>query len=650
VAPNASATKQRAIAHAAGAKQAVRLSPTALELTFAPGTLHAKAAQLRARDDVRYVEPNTAIHSSRIPNDPYYSEQWPLQNADPAIGAPAAWDRTTGSRSIVVGVLDSGVDLGHPDLRANLWSNPGGIGGCAAGTHGLNLVEGGCTPQDGFGHGTHVAGTIGAVGGNGGGVTGINWTTRLMALRVLDDDGSGDVASAVAGIQFAIQARRSGVDVRVLNASWGDEGGQPPPTALREAIEQAGAVGILFVTAAGNVATDLDASPEYPCSFGLANEICVAATTDNPADSLAFFSNYGDETVDLAAPGVGVLSTWPVVDGSYAFATGTSMAAPHVAGAAALMLASQCMSVGELKLTLLANVEPVPALDGLVATGGRLDIGRAVGVSQGRWCAWDTLMPALSGGVTSAPAITSWAPGRLDVFARSGSGRLAHTWSTGAFATWEDLGGGLLGAPAAVSWSAGRIDVFVRGTDNRLWHKWYAGRWSAWEQLGGSLSSAPAVASWFPGRLDVFARGSDGRLWHKWYSGGWSLWEPLGGTLGGDPGAVSWGLGRLDVAVRGTDGRVWHRWYAGGWSPWEPLGGVAVGATAISSRAFGALDIFVAGTNGHLWHKWFDGSWHGYEDLGGSLDSGPSAVSWASNRIDVVARSGSDVTGTYWEP
>jgi subtilisin family serine protease len=645
VAPSTGTATQAAIGDAVDAQGVARLSKSVLEVQVAPGTTAQQAARLRSRSDVRYVEPNTAIHSTAAPDDPGYPSQWPLTSAAPGIGAPSAWARTTGSRGVVVGVLDSGVDLAHPDLVANLWTNPGGVGGCAAGTHGLNAIDGGCVPQDEFGHGTHVAGIIGASGNNGVGVTGINWATSLMPLRVLDDTGSGSIATAVSGIEFAVQAKTKwGVNVRVLNASWGDGGGQPLPTALRDAIVDANNAGILFVTAAGNDARDVDASPEYPCSLRLANEICVAATTDAPADTLASFSSYGATNVDLAAPGENVASTW--VDGQYAFASGTSMATPEVAGAAALMLAARSMSVSTLKTKLLGSVTPIAALSGKVATGGRLDLAAAVTASAVRWCSCDGPEPALSGGLTSAPAIASWAPGRLDVFTRNSSGALAHAWSGAQLVGWENLGGGMVGAPAAVSWAPNRIDVFVRGTDNQLWHKWYAGTWSGWEPLGGVLGSGPAAASWGAGRLDVFARGSDGQLWSRAYTGtGWAAWTPLGGQLGGDPAAVSWGFGRIDVVARGTDGQVWQRFMNGGaWAgSWVALGGAAVGGTGISSRGVGLLDIFVTGTNGHLFHKWYDAGWHGYEDLGGNLTSGPAAISRSAGRIDVVSRIAGDL-------
>ena len=642
VAPDTSTASQSAIAQAAGAHRSARLSRSVLEVQVAPGTTAQQAARLRGRHDVRYVEPNAVIHASATPNDPGFVDEWGLQSAAPGIGASTAWDRTTGSSSIVVGVLDSGIDLSHPDLVANLWSNPGGVGGCGAGTHGVNEIEGGCVPQDGFGHGTHVAGTIGATGNNGAGVVGVNWSTSLMGLRMLDNTGMGSTATAVAAIEFAVQAKtQGGVNIRVLNASWGDQGG-PPSNALKSAIQDAGNAGILFVAAAGNAAqgaaaVNLDVAPRYPCSFHLATMICVGATTNSPADTLAGFSNYGANSVDIAAPGDNVVSTWP--GGQYQVLSGTSMATPHVSGAAALMLAASDMPVSTLKTMLLTHAAPIPALSGLVSTGGRLDVACAVGATLAHWCAWDAPVPPLSGGVGSAPAITSWASGRLDVFASDAGGQLAHTWSAGQFSGWETFSGGIVGPPAAASWSAGRLDVFARGVDNQLLHKWFGNGWSAWEPLGGGLNSAPTVSSWGAGRLDAFVRGTDNQLWHKWFANGWSGWEPLGGQAIGDPAAVSWSPGRIDVFVRGTDNQLWHKWFSGAWSGWEPIGGPAAVGIAASSRGAGVLDVFVTGTDAHLWHKWFGGAWHGFEDLGGgNLTTGPAAVSWDQNRIDIVSR------------
>ncbi|HEU5202674.1 MAG TPA: hypothetical protein VFU17_00110 [Candidatus Limnocylindrales bacterium] len=246
------------------------------------------------------------------------------------------------------------------------------------------------------------------------------------------------------------------------------------------------------------------------------------------------------------------------------------------------------------------------------------------------WLGWESL----GGVLTSSPAVSSWASGRLDVFVRGTDSALWHKWWQNGWSGWESLGGVLTSGPAAVSWGNGRIDVFVRGTDSALWHKWYQGGWSGWESLSGVLTSGPAVASWSNGRLDVFVRGTDAALWHKWYQGGWSGWESLGGILTSAPAAAAWGNGRLDVFVAGTDSALWHKWYQGGWSGWESLGGVLTSAPAVSSWASGRLDVFVAGTDSAMWHKWYQGGWSGWESLGGVLTTAPAAVSWGPNRID----------------
>jgi len=260
------------------------------------------------------------------------------------------------------------------------------------------------------------------------------------------------------------------------------------------------------------------------------------------------------------------------------------------------------------------------------------------------WLGWESL----GGGLTSAPAVCSWAPGRLDCFVRGGDNALWHKWFDNGWSGWESLGGGLTSEPTAVSWSSGRIDVFVRGGDNAMWHKWYQNGWSGWESLGGGLTSAPAVSSWAAGRLDCFVRGGDNALWHKWYQNGWSGWESLGGGLTSDPAAVSWSNGRIDVFARGGDNALWHKWYQGGWSGWESLGGGLTSGPGVSSWAPGRLDCFVRGGDNALWHKWYQNGWSGWESLGGGLTSAPDAVSWSANRIDVFARGGDNAMWHRW--
>ena len=268
---------------------------------------------------VFYAEPNYILRAAVAPNDPSYAELWGLENlAQPIQGAvgvagsdihaEAAWNVTTGSHSVVIGVVDTGVDYNHPNLAANMWVNPGGIGNanCAAGTHGFNAITASCDPMDDNFHGTHVAGTIGAVGNNGAGVTGVNWTTTIMALKFLDQTGHGSIANAVTAIDFAIQAKIDGVNVRVLNNSWG---GGADSQALRDVIQKANDHDILFVAAAMNDAVNLDVFPRYPAGYNLPNIIAVAATDNR--DALASFSDYGPHSVHLAAPGLSILSTMP---------------------------------------------------------------------------------------------------------------------------------------------------------------------------------------------------------------------------------------------------------------------------------------------------------------------------------------------------
>lgn len=352
--------------------------------------------RLRARADVLYVEPNFVIRLSAQPNDPSFSQLWGLQNSGQAVngggaGLPGsdirasdAWNVSSGSIANVVAVVDTGIDYTHPDLAANMWSAPSpftvSIGGsaitCPAGTHGFNAIAMTCDPMDDHNHGTHVAGTIGAVGDNGIGVVGVNWATRLMGVKFIDASGSGTIADAIKAIQFVIQAKQafagtSGANVRVLSNSWGGDGFSQ---ALLDEVNAANGQDMLFVAAAGNNSSNNDIVPMYPASYEAPNVVAVAATTNT--DSLAWFSNYGTTSVDLAAPGFDILST--TTDNTYAFASGTSMAAPHVSGAAALVLSQCALDTAGLKETLLGSVHAVSSLVSLTATGGRLDVNSAI--------------------------------------------------------------------------------------------------------------------------------------------------------------------------------------------------------------------------------------------------------------------------------
>ena len=350
--------------------------------------------RLSRRPDVQYAEPNYQVRIARVPNDPYFWSLWGLENTGQLVNqrrglpgadihAPQAWDFTTGSAEHVVGVVDTGIDYRHPDLAANVWSAPWSfpvtIGGvtmtCPQGAHGYNALNNTFDPLDDNNHGTHCAGTIGAVGNDGYGIPGVNWTASLMGLKFMDAGGHGTAADAINAIEFAIQARlvlhRSG-DVRVLSNSWTVSG---PSEALREQMVKADLNEMLFVAASGNSSLNLDETPAYPQSYATPNLLNVAAT--GMVDTLAGFSNTGANTVDLAAPGFNVIST--TRNGGYAVFDGTSMAAPHVAGTAALMLARDGgLSVAQLKAGLLGGVDPQPSLQGVTRTGGRLNAYAAV--------------------------------------------------------------------------------------------------------------------------------------------------------------------------------------------------------------------------------------------------------------------------------
>ena len=337
---------------------------------------------LERRGDILYVEPDYIVHSTAVPNDPSYGQLWAMKNTGQAIlgstgtagadiGAQSAWDVTTGSSAVVIGVVDTGIDYTHPDLAANVWSNPGGVGGCPAGTHGYNAIAKSCDPMDDNFHGTHVSGTIGAIGNNGTGVVGVNWTTSIMSLKFLDSTGSGTTSNAIVAIDFAVRAKMAGVNVRVLSNSWGGPG---LSQSLSNEIAKANANDILFVAAAGNSSSNNDVTPSYPASFNLPNIIAVAAT-DNQ-DNLASFSDYGPTTVHLGAPGVSILSTQP--GNLYQYLSGTSMATPHVSGAAALILSKSTLTTAQLKSLILQSVDPIPSLAGRTVTGGRLNVCRAI--------------------------------------------------------------------------------------------------------------------------------------------------------------------------------------------------------------------------------------------------------------------------------
>ncbi len=315
---------------------------------------------------VAYAEPDYIITvSDTTPNDPDFSQLYDMSK----IRAPKAWDIHTGTDNVVVGVIDTGIDYTHTDLQNNIWVNPGEIAnngidddnnGYIDDIHGWNFVTNTNDPMDDNGHGTHVSGTIGAVGNNAIGVVGVNWTTQLAALKFLSSYGSGSTSNAILAINYA-----ANMNFDVCNNSWG---GGSYSQSLCDAIASYNGVAVV---AAGNNGTDNDTTPVYPANYNCSNIITVASTDidDNKASS----SCYGAATVDLGAPGVSIYSTYR--GNTYATLSGTSMATPHVSGAAALLKSLYpSLTTAEIKARILANVDPVTSLNGITVTGGRLNV------------------------------------------------------------------------------------------------------------------------------------------------------------------------------------------------------------------------------------------------------------------------------------
>ncbi len=335
-----------------------------------PMSLVESLRALKARDDVAYAEPNyTRRKLEVIPNDPLYPDQWALES----MAMPGAWAVETGTGGVVLGFADSGIDIAHEDLAGNLWRNPGEVcdngldddhDGYVDNCYGLDAVTGAGNPVDDDGHGTHISGLAGAVGNNGVGMSGVNWDVSIMALRFIGPNGYGDVAAFVEAVEFA-----AANGVRVINMSFG---AYSYSETEKQAIQAAPA--ILFVAAAGNERYDNDVHPLYPASYDLPNILSVAAS--NLSDGLASFSNFGRNTVDVAAPGVDVLG--PIPGDAYDAFSGTSMSTALVSGLAGLLLAANpSLTVLQVKDRILRTADVSPGLDQIL-TGGRVNALRAL--------------------------------------------------------------------------------------------------------------------------------------------------------------------------------------------------------------------------------------------------------------------------------
>ncbi len=381
--------------------------------------LAARIKELKDTGLFAYVEPDYIVRANVTPSDAAFTDGrlWGLQNTGQKGGtsgadieAVEAWNQTTGSANVIVGIIDSGIRYTHQDLEANTWENPDEIpnngiddddNGYIDDMHGINAITGSGDPMDDNDHGSHCAGTIGATANGSGPHVGVAWDVSLMGLKFLSSKGSGRNSNAIECIDYAIS---KGVDI--LNNSWGGGGYSQ---ALFDAISRAKDAGILFVVAASNEGTNNDSKVRYPSGFAVANIVSVAAI--DRKDQLASFSNYGATSVHLAAPGVSIYSCTAESDSSYDTYDGTSMAAPHVSGVAALVKAKYpALTMAELKNRIINNTRPLSSLSGRTISGGTVSAKRALANSGG-----STPPPISSGNTFAASGLPKSIPDRSTI-------------------------------------------------------------------------------------------------------------------------------------------------------------------------------------------------------------------------------------------
>jgi subtilisin family serine protease len=428
-----SASDRQALRAQLGGAKLQDLAIIDAELIKVPaGTSVEKAIEIAERNPrVAYAEPDHELsidglgarepHTDLVPNDPRFNELWGMIK----ISAPQAWDVYTGDPNLLVGVIDTGVDYTHPDLAANAWTNPGEIpgnsidddmNGYVDDIHGYDFVNSDGDPMDDNDHGTHCSGTIAGVGDNSVGVVGVNWNLKIVGIKFLSAGGTGSTANAILSVQYAVR-----VGVRLTSNSWGGGGFNQ---ALLDAINAAGAAGQLFIAAAGNGSTNTDVSLNYPSCYDAAHIMSIGNSQED--DTRWTTSNWGLTTVDLFAPGHLILSS--VAGGGYDLFTGTSMATPHVAGACAMVWGRfPGMTAAQVKQRIMDFADPVPALQNLCITGGRLNVFMAIADP-------DSITPGSVGDlVTVDPGSTTMGIEWTATGDDGGTGRASRTelrWST----------------------------------------------------------------------------------------------------------------------------------------------------------------------------------------------------------------------------
>ncbi|MBK9155049.1 MAG: S8 family serine peptidase [Chloracidobacterium sp.] len=383
--PSTGPSAARSIARKRGASVIERfgdLGWTRLSLPSGKRTQEAIAEFLND-PSVEAAQPNFYYRLHLTPNDPSFGSLWGMAK----ISAPEAWETATGSPEVVIANIDTGTRLDHEDLAANLWTNSNEVAnngidddnnGFVDDFYGYDFFFNDPDPSDQHNHGTHTAGTLGAVGNNGLGVVGVNWNVKIMSIKIYNSSGFGTTsAMLINAYNYVRMMKLRGVNIRVTNNSYGgcDEA-CGYDQATKDAIDALGDAGVLQVFSAGNDGNNSDVLPSYPAAYDSPSIISVANSTSS--DTRNTSSNFGPLSVDLAAPGTSILSTL-MSAANYGSFSGTSMAAPHVAGAAALLAAHRPeLSLASLKATLLNTVDQLPAWNGIVRSGGRLNVARAL--------------------------------------------------------------------------------------------------------------------------------------------------------------------------------------------------------------------------------------------------------------------------------
>jgi hypothetical protein len=575
---------------------------------FSIATDERGARRIAASPNVDFVQ---AVHWLKATDTQPNPPSWGLDRIDQTyLPTDHQYTYPNTAADVHVFVVDTGFAVGHPDFGARATTAADFIGTP--------------TTSDCYLHGTHVAGTI------GGTQMGVAKQVNLLSVRVLDCKGIGTTDSVIQGLNFVGTYPTT---LKVVNMSLGGDQDAAVDAAVRNLTNN----GVPVVVAAGN--------KNRPACFGSPAEVREAITVGalDQSDRRADFSNWG-VCVDLYAPGVDIVSDNADPNGTQLTLSGTSMAAPHVTGAVAMLLEQhQDWTPAQIQQALVANTYDSRRI---LNVNGSNPPGPP---PAGSWHQSDVPPTGTASRMALAPAQNP-VSGRVDAFVASnavghpilwGAGTTSGTWSS----VWSDLGGVTTGSPTAIWSLPDRLDLFVIGADHSVYHRSLSsGVWTPFEPLGGIVRADLVAVSPEPGVIDLFAIGTDSGVWHRNFDGyEWSGWESFGGkTLNHNFSvAVDPMTGMENIVVQGTDSGVWWRQFDQFFlSPWTPLGGIVRNDVKAVATSDGKIDLFAVGTDTGVWHRrWNRGPWTPWEPLGGlTTGGGVEAVGWDNGFVDLFVR------------